>query len=153
MRWLLVLATAAACHHGSPASKAASPVHNTVAAAPASAEAVTEPACADTAADVTDSVADTATFGSLDPNGIRHVMERQGSEMRRCYERFLKRAVGSGRVIATFTIRPDGSVAKIQMNGFDDALDRCLCNIVARAKFPAVQGTAIVSYPMQFTPS
>lgn len=90
---------------------------------------------------------------TIDAGGVVRALAGHRGEMRRCYERYLKRDGRGGRVIATFAVRDDGTVAQIQMRGFAEPLDRCLCNVVARVQFPAPHATAIVSYPMQFARS
>lgn len=90
---------------------------------------------------------------TIDPAGVIRALGGHTNEMRRCYERYLKRDARSGRVIATFAVRDDGTVAQVQMRGFAPPLERCLCNVVARVQFPAPHGVAIVSYPMRFTGS
>lgn len=87
---------------------------------------------------------------TIDPGGVVRALAGHRGELRRCYERYLKRDARGGRVIATFAVRDDGTVAQIQMRGFAEPLDRCLCNVVAGVQFPAPHATAIVSYPMQF---
>jgi hypothetical protein len=80
-------------------------------------------------------------------------MAGRSGELRRCYERYLKTGSGGGRAVAMFALRSDGSVAKATVHGFSRSLDACLCDVVARAKFPTLPGGgALVSYPIAFTP-
>ena len=145
MRRLLVLATAAACGHASPSAK---PVASTPATLAPAATAATPEACADPQSDL---VMPDGEVTTIDPHGVMRAIEGHRGELRRCFERFLKRDARSGRVIATFAVRNDGSVAQVQMQGLADSLDRCLCAVVAKVQFPPPRGTAIVSYPMHFS--
>lgn len=143
------IAVLVAC--GAPAAKPAV-ARRAVAVAPApvrvaAASPAPAGACADLAGDL--AVPDDAT--TIDPAGVTRAIDGHRGELRRCYERYLKRDAHAGRVLAVFSVRGDGSVAQVQMRGFADDLDRCLCGIVAKTQFPAPHGTAIVAYPMQFT--
>ena len=89
-------------------------------------------------------------IGVIDPNGVVRALDRHRGEMRRCFERNLKNDLRAGSVVATFVVAGDGTVARVQMHGFAEALDRCLCGIVARVQFPPPHSPAIASYPMRF---
>jgi len=144
MRRLLFLAAAACGHSAAPAKPVAS-APAPVAAKPAQAAAARD-ACADPQSELV--IPDDVT--TIDPNGVVRAIEGHRGELRRCFERFLKRDSRSGSVIATFAVRDDGSVAQVQVQGLADSLDRCLCGVVAKVQFPPPHGTAIVSYPMHF---
>ena len=88
---------------------------------------------------------------TIDVGGVIRAIDGHRGQLRRCYERYLKRDAAAGRVIATLAIGHDGRVAQVQVQGFAPPLDRCLCHVVARVRFPAPEGTAIVSYPMDFS--
>jgi hypothetical protein len=147
MRRLAPLLVAAACHHASPAPAPAA-AH---AAVPAAASAPVQPAgldaCADPEADL---IMPDGEIAVIDPNGVMRALDRHRGEMRRCFERNLKRDLRAGSVVATFVVAGDGTVAHVQVHGFAAALDRCLCGIVARVQFPPPHSPAIVSYPMHF---
>ena len=148
MRPLLLLPLVVACGHPAahpPASPASAPV---VQARPAF--RATRAVCRSPESDLEMPAGEVTT---IDPGGVVRALAGHRGEMRRCYERYLKRDTRGGRVIATFAVRDDGTVAQVQMRGFAEPLDRCLCNVVARVQFPAPHATAIVSYPMQFARS
>jgi len=147
MRRLILIATAACSHAPAPTKPIASAPQPAPAAVAKSAPAAVD-ACADPQSDLVIPDGDVTT---IDPNGVVRAIEGHRGELRRCFERFLKRDARSGSVIATFAVRHDGSVAQVQVQGLADSLDRCLCGVVAKVQFPAPHGTAIVSYPMRFT--
>ena len=134
----------AACSHAAPRAPAAV----SHAAEPPPAVAPAPPAaCADPAGDML--IPDDAT--TIDPAGVSRAIDGHRGELRRCYQRYLKRDAHAGRVMAVLAVRDNGTVAQVQLRGFAAELDRCLCNVVAKVQFPAPHGTAIVAYPMQFT--
>ena len=146
--WLLALAPAlgaavAACGHAA----APRPV------APAHGPAVPPPAPADDVCAHPEAALDmpSGEVSTIDVGGVIRAIDGHRGQLRRCYERYLKRDAASGRVIATLAIGHDGHVAQVQVQGFATPLDRCLCHVVARVRFPAPRGTAIVSYPMDFS--
>ena len=149
MKALLALLAVAACHHsaGQPSVVAAR-----APAAPAPAPVPSQPpdVCADPENDLMMPDGEVAT---IDPAGVVHALEGHRTELRRCYERYLKRDSRAGKITAVLAVRHDGTVAQVQMRGFEVALDRCLCSVVAKVQFPAPHATAIVAYPMKFTGS
>ncbi len=147
MRWPVLFALAACSHAAAPTRVAVG--HSLPAAKPAPVAEARHPveACADLTGDVV--IPDDAT--TIDPAGVSRAIDGHKIELRRCYERYLKRDARTGRVMAVLAVRGNGTVAQVQLHGFADDLDRCLCNVVAKVQFPAPHGTAIVAYPMQFT--
>ena len=150
VRGLLLSFALGACWRAAPAPAVAS--HEPAASAKATAPAPSA-ACADLEGDVTRSIPESEAVAALDPDRVRSVMDGRAGELRRCYQRYLKRDTRSGKVVATFAVRPNGSVAKVQLQGFSGAFDRCVCDVVAHARFAAPGATAIVRYPMLFVPS
>ena len=146
MRRLLVLVLAACGHSAAPARSVATAPAPAAKPAPAAAAAVRD-ACADPQREL---VVD-GDVTTIVPHGVMRAIEGHRGELRRCFERFLKRDARSGSVVATFAVRDDGSVAQVQVQGLADSLDRCLCGVVAKVQFPPPHGTAIVSYPMHFS--
>lgn len=148
MRWThVVLVLVAACSHASrPAPVAASAPAAKPTASPVAAASLPQ-ACADLASDMV--IPDDAT--TIDPAGVTRAIDGHRGELRRCYERYLKRDAHAGRVMAVLAVRDNGTVAQVQLRGFAAELDRCLCSVVAKVQFPAPHGTAIVAYPMQFS--
>ncbi|HTR52129.1 MAG TPA: AgmX/PglI C-terminal domain-containing protein [Kofleriaceae bacterium] len=147
MRRLLVLALAACGHSAAPAKSVASAPAPAAAKPALAAPSAVRDACADPQSEL---VID-GDVTTIDPDGVVRAIEGHRGELRRCFERFLKRDARSGSVIATFAVRDDGSVAQVQVQGLADSLDRCLCGVVAKVQFPPPHGTAIVSYPMRFS--
>ena len=144
MRWSLIAVLAACSHPAPPHAVAVAPQP------PHPAPVAAQDTCSDPESDLEMPDGDLAT---IDPAGVMRALDGHRSELRRCYERYLKHETRGGQVIAMFAVRHDGTVAQVQMRGFAPALDRCLCNVVARVQFPAPRATAIVSYPMQFSGS
>jgi len=136
--WLL-LALAACGHPTVKPQRAAAP--------PPPAARVAGNACADPQSDLAMPDGDVAT---IDAAGVVRALDGHRGELRRCYQRYLKRATRAGDVVATFAVRDDGTVSQVHVHGFAVPLDLCLCNVVARVQFPAPHATAIVSYPISF---
>src|SRR5690242_17958545 len=107
-------------------------------------------ACADPAMDLAMPDGD---VGTIDPAGVVRAISSHTNELRRCYERYLKREARSGRITALMAVRDDGTVAQVQLRGFAGPLDRCLCHVVAHVQFPPPHATAIVSYAMKLSGS
>jgi hypothetical protein len=141
MWWLVVVLGACS---GAPA-----PVANRVAPEPPPSKP--EPAtCVDLAVMAPAAVGDDRMEGSLDKNGIKHVIHAHAGELRACYERYRQHGDGEGRVDVTFTIGAGGRVVRADVTGFDPALDLCVCEVVGRCRFPAFHGPVVVTYPFDF---
>ena len=145
-RGTIALLMFAACHP-STAKHAVISSHAPV-AAPAVPAAARHDVCEDPENDLMMPDGDVAT---IDPAGVLHAIDGRRSELRRCYERYLKRDMRAGKITAVLEVRHDGTVSQVQMRGFELELDRCLCNVVAKLQFPPPHATAIVAYPMHFT--
>ena len=146
----IALLVFAACHHqaAKPAAiSARTPAASPAASAPAPAR---HDVCDDPESDLMMPDGDVAT---IDPAGVIRAIDVHRSELRRCYERYLKRDMRAGKITAVLEVRHDGTVSQVQMRGFEVSLDRCLCNVVAKLQFPPPHATAIVAYPMKFTGS
>lgn len=96
--------------------------------------------------------------GALDPAVIRQIIEERLSEIRYCYENaLLKQKELSGKVAASWTIRPDGSVSDIQ-SGSDEIrpeiLQPCIRMQIKSWRFPNPKGGGVVrvKYPFVFSP-
>lgn len=95
--------------------------------------------------------------GALSPEVIRRVVLRHIAEVRGCYEHALATDPGlTARVVAHFTIGPDGRVTAATVDGSSDAaLTTCIASRVRAWVFPtpAGGGTVRVNYPFVLTAS
>jgi TonB-like protein len=93
---------------------------------------------------------------SLDTTGIKHAITEHRDAFAACYADFLQDHAtdAGGRVVATFTIGPDGHVRQAEVTGIDPILDRCVCQVIAHVELPAIPrvGSVVVNYPFVFTP-
>lgn len=144
----------AACAALGAAGRSERPAHVTCGKRPSpSAAPAAEPAArVDDAA-----AAPTVAGGGLPPEVIQRVVRQGFGGFRRCYEAGLRDCPNlNGRVVVSFVIRPDGTVAKA-WDGGSDLVDRGVVSCVVAAfralRFPAFEGPPIrVSYPIAFTP-
>lgn len=96
--------------------------------------------------------------GSLHRELITRVVRSKRRAMRRCYEDGLKgHARLSGDITIRFTIAGDGTVGRASVESSaigDDAVERCMLDLIERARFPPPQGAGmtIVEYPLTFAP-
>jgi hypothetical protein len=103
-----------------------------------------------------DADADGDVHGYLDKDLIARPIRARLPFLRACYEKLLAvdPDAGSGRVTARFQVLADGSVAGIEIEGWDPRLDRCVCDEVASLQYPkfgsARFGGVTVSYPFLF---
>ena len=94
--------------------------------------------------------------GSLDKEIIRRYVKRHISEIVSCYEQQLKTKPDlAARLVVTFTIMPDGTVAKSKATGAQKELENCIASAFTRIEFPkpAGGGSVEVSYPFNFSPA
>ncbi len=95
-------------------------------------------------------------LGSLSREVIRRAVRRQVNAVRFCYERRLATQPDlEGRVTIAFVIGPDGAVqsSAVASSTLDDeATERCVADVVARVRFPTVEGAGAVAvnYPFVF---
>lgn len=90
--------------------------------------------------------------GSLDKEVIRRVIRQHLGEVKQCYEEQLKKNPNlAGRVMARFTIGPDGKVtdSSIQETTLSNlACEKCIADAVRGWEFPKPRGgKVVVSYP------
>lgn len=93
-----------------------------------------------------------AVQGSLDKEVIRRVIRQHLGEVKQCYEAQLKTSPNlAGRVMAHFTIGPDGKVTEssIQESSLGSpACEKCIADAVRGWEFPKPRGgKVVVSYP------
>src|SRR5690349_10748923 len=99
--WLLALAALAACGHATaprpvaPAPRAPGPALPPAAAVPA------DDVCAHPEAALE---MPSGEVSKIDVGGVIRAIDGHRGQLRRCYERYLKRDAASGRVIATLAI-------------------------------------------------
>jgi hypothetical protein len=144
------LVVLAACGHAAPATPAQPTPMSAKPARAARADAAANDVCADPEGELALPDGEVAT---IDGPGVVRALDGHRGELRRCYERYLKQGARAGSVIAIFAVRGDGKVSQIQIHGFAESLDRCLCSVVAHTQFPPPRATAIVSFPMEFSGS
>lgn len=87
---------------------------------------------------------------------IQEVVQRSMAQIRYCYQRQLQREPGlGGKVVVRFTIAADGSVSSASTKEStlaNETVESCINGRFLRMEFPAIGGTAIVSYPFLFSP-
>jgi len=98
-----------------------------------------------------------STPASLSSSQIKSTILKRIPQVRACYERELKKNSSlAGKVLATWTIRPDGSVGstRIKRNTTGSrALLPCITKAVSSWRFPASKSSADVEYPFVFKPT
>lgn len=96
--------------------------------------------------------------GTIDKDTIRRIVRAHQNEVRHCYNQGLVRDPNlQGRVAVMFTIGPAGTVPSAAVSETtlsDRNVANCVAGAVKRWKFPKPQtgGTAMVTYPFQFSP-
>lgn len=96
--------------------------------------------------------------GALDPAVIRQIIEERLPEIRYCYETaLLKQTDLAGKISASWTIQPNGSVANIQSASDEiqqSVLHSCVKERITKWKFPTPKGGGLVhvKYPFLFNP-
>lgn len=96
--------------------------------------------------------------GGLDPAVIRQIIEERLSEVQYCYETALLKQAGlEGKISASWTIMPDGSVSglKSESDEINNAiLHPCIAEQIKAWKFPSPKGGGVVhvKYPFLFSP-
>ncbi len=94
---------------------------------------------------------------ALSNQQIKSTILKRIPQVRACYERELKKNSSlAGKVLATWTIRPDGSVesTRIKKNTTGSrALLPCISKAVSSWRFPASKSSADVEYPFVFRPT
>jgi TonB family protein len=99
-------------------------------------------------------------LGSLDKEIVRRVVRQHVNEVRYCYEQALvRRPTLAGRVVAMFTIAPNGRVLTSALQSSTlgaPAVDACIVAATKRWEFPQPSrgaGLVTVSYPFQLAPA
>ncbi len=89
--------------------------------------------------------------GSLDKNLISYVLAKNMAKIRYCYEQALATTPKlEGRVVAHFTIGPDGHVTDASASGLAN-VDDCIARMIKTFEFPAPTGGSVsVTYPFVF---
>ncbi len=88
---------------------------------------------------------------SLDRNVIRNKMRDNLARFRYCYEKELAIKPGlAGTVLASFTVKPDGSVDEATATGVDPNVASCVARVLATLRFPKGGGDVKVNYPFAF---
>ena len=93
--------------------------------------------------------------GKLDRAIIRRIMRQQAPKARRCYEEALRLSPKlAGKLIARFVVKPDGSVAEVEVKGSieDQPMIDCVRGTVESIRFPTASGETRISYPFAFEP-
>ena len=88
--------------------------------------------------------------GDLDRNLIRHTIHAHTAELSACYSTYLEHGALAGRLTARFTVAAGGGVADALVTGFDDALDTCVCDVLAQLTFVPGPAPFTVVYPIVF---
>jgi len=92
--------------------------------------------------------------GQLDKAIIRRYVRRNLQKIVSCYEtqRAAKPTI-EGTVVATFTIKSDGTVADSNASGVDPEVASCIAGVIGAIEFPKPKGgVVVVSYPFAFRP-
>ncbi len=93
---------------------------------------------------------------SLDQEDINKVMRNQTSFLHRCYINYMLRSQRldlTGQVVLSFIIQPDGKVLNPKIISSpiqEDQLDRCLTDVISRARFKEFNSQPILvqAYPI-----
>lgn len=130
------------------ASPAPRPAPRPVAAPPADAiapDSAASPVCHDESISGGSSASNDVE-GSLDKELIRRTIHSVDASLRACFEAHAT----PGVVNAQFTIARDGHISQALATGPDDALARCVCEVVTTLHFPAPRSPVMISYPFAF---
>lgn len=86
---------------------------------------------------------------------IERAMREHEPVLRNCYVQRLKYKPNlAGKVVLDITVGTDGKATRIHTKGFDEQLDRCLCEKLAALHFETLSGGEVkASYPLYFTPA
>ncbi|MGE0399222.1 MAG: AgmX/PglI C-terminal domain-containing protein [Kofleriaceae bacterium] len=86
---------------------------------------------------------------------LERAIRQHRAGLRACYEQRLKyKPHLGGKVLVELTIGGDGKATRIHTRGFDEELDRCLCEKLSEIQFETLSGAEVkVTYPLLFTAS
>jgi TonB family protein len=94
------------------------------------------------------------SVGSMGKDTVRKVMKDHVSKLQYCYEQTLLANPGiEGRVMAKFTIDPQGSVENVKCAGVHPDVESCVEKAVKDMKFPPQANKVEVQYPFTFKPA
>ncbi|MBA2540277.1 MAG: TonB family protein [Deltaproteobacteria bacterium] len=92
--------------------------------------------------------------GSMGKDVVRKVMKDNVTKLQFCYEKTLMMNPGiEGKVMAKFTIEPQGSVSDVKCEGVHPDVEECVSKAVKELKFPPSAAKVEVSYPFTFKPA
>jgi TonB family protein len=92
--------------------------------------------------------------GSMGKDAVRKVMKDNVTKLQFCYEKTLMMNPGiEGKVMAKFTIEPQGSVSDVKCEGVHPDVEECVSKAVKELKFPPSAEKVEVSYPFTFKPA
>jgi hypothetical protein len=85
---------------------------------------------------------------------LQRAIREQEAVLRNCYVQRLKyKPHLGGKVDLEITVGSDGKAKHIRTKGFDEELDRCLCEKLSEVQFETLSGGEVkASYPLYFTP-
>lgn len=94
-------------------------------------------------------------MGSLDRSAIQRVILSHRDALKACFdaERKVDATLLQGKWVLEWTIRPDGTVARVRVKTGQPGRQRfeaCLVRVVEGLRFPSVGGDVVVSYPFLF---
>jgi TonB family protein len=85
---------------------------------------------------------------------VRKVIKDSVTKLQYCYEKTLLANPGiEGKVMATFTIAPEGSVTDVKCAGVHPDVETCVAETVKALKFPPSAAKVEVQYPFTFKPA
>lgn len=89
--------------------------------------------------------------GAIDASMIRRYVRRELPRIAYCYDRELlvDPSLG-GSVRARFTIASNGRVVAAAASGVSTEVSRCVADVLSRITFPAMAGSAQITYPFTF---
>ncbi len=144
MRWVALVLVAACGGKSAPASEG--PITNSIPPPPPS------QICEDTITRAPPQsgmglVIDSETF-------LERAMREHEPVLRNCYVQRLKyKPHLGGKVDIDLTIGADGKATRIHTTGFDEELDRCLCEKLSEIQFETLSGGEVKArYPLYFSP-
>jgi hypothetical protein len=91
------------------------------------------------------------TSGQLSAEDINRVIKASAGKIKACYQSALASQPDlKGKVVAKFTIGPDGKVVSAAVQGMGAGVDDCVRAAVEQLVFPATGNKSTVSYPFLF---
>lgn len=93
--------------------------------------------------------------GPLDKEIVRRIVRRNANKIRYCYEKRLQvDPSAAGKLVVTFTITPNGTVATASAKGVHADVEDCVGHAFTQMEFPKPKdgGKVDVVYPFVFAP-